>query len=436
MKKLLFITILGMFLFGSCQSNTKKDTTATHQHENCDSHDHDHDSHDHNHDHDHDHDGHNHESHDHSKHDGHDHDHATHAHDDHDDHSGHDHGNEENSDEIVISKEKAEAAGIRSAVIKPGVFNQVIKTSGQVLAAQGDEAVAVATVSGVVSFRNKITEGISVGKGSSLLVVSSKNLADGDPVQKAQVTYETAKKEYERMLPLVESKIVSEKDFNQAKQNYENARISYEAMSKNQSAGGQTIVAPIGGYIKNILVKEGDYVELGQPLVSITQNRRLFLRAEVSEKYYSQLRNISSANFKTPYNNETYHLQDLGGRLLSFGKSSGDNSYYVPVTFEFDNKGDVLPGSFVEIYLLSTPIQNVLSLPHSALTEEQGSYFIYIQLDDECYKKQEVKLGADNGSHVEITKGIHAGERVVTEGAYQVKLASASNALPAHTHEH
>ena len=123
--------------------------------------------------------------------------------------------------------------------------------------------------------------------------------------------------------------------------------------------------------MKSILVKEGDYVTIGQPLVSVTQNRRLFLRAEVSEKYYPYLRTISSANFQTPYNNKVYELQALNGKLLSFGKTAGDNSFYVPVTFEFDNKGEVIPGSFVEVFLLSSPMENVISLPRTALTEEQ-----------------------------------------------------------------
>ena len=183
-------------------------------------------------------------------------------------------------------------------------------------------------------------------------------------------------------------------------------------------------------------MKEGDYVTIGQPLVSVTQNRRLFLRAEVSEKYYPYLRTINSANFRTPYNNKVYELGALNGRLLSFGKTAGDNSFYVPVTFEFDNKGDIIAGSFVEVYLLSSQLENVLSLPRTALTEEQGIYFVYLQLDKEGYKKQEVTLGADNGKNVQILTGIKPGDRVVTEGAYQVRLASASNAIPAHSHEH
>ena len=169
---------------------------------------------------------------------------------------------------------------------------------------------------------------------------------------------------------------------------------------------------------------------------SITQNRRLFLRADVSEKYYPYLRTIGSANFCTPYNNKVYTLKGLNGRLLSYGKASGDNGYYVPVTFEFDNKGDIIPGSFVEIFLLSSPMENVIALPHTALTEEQGSFFVYLQVDEEGYKKQLVTLGADNGERVQILSGIKAGDKVVTQGAYQVKLAGATNAIPAHSHEH
>ena len=432
MKKLIFIGVLGLFALGSC--NSKKTGHEGHDHETVT---HNHDEHE---GHDHETEGHDHEA------EGADHSHEGEC------SGGHDHDKDagksskaagehsepagEHSDEIILPKAKADAAGVKVSIVEPAPFQQVIKTSGQVLAAQGDESVAVATVAGVVSFRGKVTEGMSVGSGTPLVTISSHNIADGDPVQRARIAYEVSKKEYERMKALVKNKIVSDKDFAQAEQNYENARISYEALAKNHSAIGQNITAPIAGYVKSILVKEGDYVTIGQPLVSVTQNRRLFLRAEVSEKYYPYLRTINSANFRTPYNNKVYELGALNGRLLSFGKTAGDNSFYVPVTFEFDNKGDIIAGSFVEVYLLSSQLENVLSLPRTALTEEQGIYFVYLQLDEEGYKKQEVTLGADNGKNVQILTGIKPGDRVVTERAYQVRLASASNAIPAHSHEH
>ena len=268
MKKLIFMGILGLFILGSCNSKSGG---------NHEGHDHGTEAHDH-------------------EHEGHDHEHEG------EDHEGHDHEGDEHSrssepatghsDEIILPKAKAEAAGVKTSIIEPEVFEQVIKTSGQVLAAQGDESVAVATVAGVVSFRGKVTEGMSVGKGTALVTISSSNIADGDPVQRARIAYDISRKEYERMQALVKNKIVSDKEFAQAEQNYENARISYEALAKNHSAGGQAVTSPISGFVKNILVKEGDYVTIGQPLVSITQNRRLFLRAEVSEKYYPSLRTI------------------------------------------------------------------------------------------------------------------------------------------------
>lgn len=417
MKKVIFMGVVGLFLLGSCNSKSGESHEG-HNHgteESC-SGDHDHEA-----------EGHDHEGEDH-KHEGEGHNHESEA-------RGESHA-EGGSDEIILPPAKAQAAGVEVSTVEPGTFHQVIKTSGQVLAAQGDESVAVATVAGVVSFRGKVVEGMSVGKGTPLVVLSSKNMAEGDPVQRARIAYEVSKKEYERMKTLVGNKIVSEKDFAQAEQAYENARISYEAVAKNHSASGQAVTSPIGGYVKSLLVKEGDYVTVGQPLVSVTQNKKLFLRADVSEKYYPYLRTIGSANFSTPYNNKVYTLKDLDGRMLSYGKASGENGYYIPVTFEFDNKGDVIPGSFVEVFLLSSPMENVISVPHSALTEEQGSFFIYLQLDEEGYKKQLVTLGADNGESVQILSGAKAGDRVVTKGAYQVKLASASNAIPAHSHEH
>ena len=122
--------------------------------------------------------------------------------------------------------------------------------------------------------------------------------------------------------------------------------------------------------------------------------------------------------------------------MLSYGKASGGDSFYVPVTFEFDNKGAVIPGSFVEVYLLTRPLEQVISVPTSALIEEQGIFSVYVRLDEEGYEKREVQLGANNGERVQVLSGLHPDEEVVVKGAYQIKLASASNAIPAHSHQH
>lgn len=376
------------------------------------------------------HDEHDHEAHEHEA--GHVHDHE-HEHE----HTADEHTGETHAGEISFKKAQAEAVGLQTRKVTPGAFTNVIKASGRVLAAQGEESTIVATVPGVVVFgKLPFIEGTAVRKGQPILNLASSNLSEGNVAIRTQSAYEKAKKEYERMQSLIGDKIVSAKDFEQARLNYENAKTAWEAVKGKQTSDGVSVVAPQNGYLKNLLVKEGDYVSVGQPLATVTQNNRLMLRAEVSEKYYQSLPVIRSANFRTPYDDQTYQLSELHGRLLSYGKSSDANAFYIPVTFEFDNKGAIIPGSFVEIYLLTAPMENVISVPTSALIEEQGIYSVFVKEHEEAYRKVSVTLGADNGKEVQILSGLKAGDEVVTEGAYQIKLASASNAIPAHTHNH
>ncbi len=409
------ITILAISLWG-CKNQSSQDKhthSATETHAG----------------HDHSHEGHNHE------HEGHDHEHETAE-----EHAGHNHESKatKHSDEIIFPKAQAAKTTFEVREIQPASFNQVVKTTGQVLAAPGDEAVIVATSNGVVSFSsNKLTEGTKVQKGQSLFQISSKDIAEGDYYTKVKATYEAAKASYDRAEALVKDKIISQKEFESTKLEFENAKTAYNAVSNNKTAKGVSVNAPINGHMKNILVKEGEYITVGQPLATVSQNQRLVLRAEVSQRYYNAMQSVKSANFKTPYDNKVYSLEDLNGRLLSFGKTSNENSFFIPVSFEFDNKGEVIPGSFVEVYLISSPIENTLSIPVSALTNEMGIYYVYVQIDEEGYRKQEVALGANNGTEVQIIKGLHPGDRVVTQGAYQVKMASASGAIPhGHSHEH
>ena len=96
-----------------------------------------------------------------------------------------------------------------------------------------------------------------------------------------------------------------------------------------------------------------------------------------------------------------------------------------------------MPGSYAEVYLLSTPRDNTLTVPLPSVTEEQGLYFVYLQLDEEHYKKQEVELGQGDGHQVEILSGLKEGDQVVTRGVYQVKLAALGSSIPeGHGHSH
>jgi RND family efflux transporter MFP subunit len=238
------------------------------------------------------------------------------------------------------------------AQVKP--FSEIIRTSGQILSAPGDEAALIAQVNGIVSFSGQnLAEGSYIGSGTMLFTVQSNEVVTGTlnaEVQKAESDLATAKANYERASELVKEQIISQKEFVEVKLRYENAQTALNTAKVNSrfNRDKQNVLAPTNGYLKNILVENGQYVAAGQTLATISKNKKLILRAEVSQKYFSKLSSISAANFKTTEGTKVYATRDLHGKLVSFGKSADANTPFVPITFEIDNQGEFIPGSVVE----------------------------------------------------------------------------------------
>ncbi len=375
----------------------------------------------------------------HSHHEGHDHNHGTEAHeghdhdreaDGHDGHEGHNHNGE-----IEVSLERQKTFGLTTETVAAGEFNEVIHTSGQILSAMGDETTVVAKSSGIISF-GRLAEGSAVGKGSLIATVSSKDIGGGDLLAKAKAVYETAKKEYERDLQLSKDNIVSESHLDQSRLAFEQAKAEYDALASGSSEDGNvSVTSPLGGFIKKLCVAQGDYVETGVPVAVVSQNRRLRLRADVSEKYYGLLAGIKDANFTTSYSDKAYSLKGLNGRLLGYGKAS-DGDYYIPVTFEFDNKGDLVAGTYVEVYLKSSASSKAVSVPVGAVVEDQGIHYVFVRHDETGFLKREVTLGQSDGERVLVKSGLGEGEDIVVRGAVQVKLASVTAVPAGHSHSH
>lgn len=342
--------------------------------------------------------------------------------------------------EITYLKEQAWKVVFANAPVSKQSFSDIIKTNGQILSAPGDEMMVTANASGTVLFSgSKTIVGSEVSNGTALFTISGGNITEGNidaAYKEAKANYDKAKADFERASELVKDKIISEKDYLQAKVAFQNAQIAFNTIAKNYSAKGQSISSPMSGFVKNILVSEGQYVEAGTPLAVISKNKKLILQANVSQRYFSKLPTITSANFKTTGTETVFDTQELNGKILSFGKSASANSPFIPVTFEIDNIGNLIPGSVAEVYLKSSPVPNALIVPVSSLMEEQGNFYVYVQTSGESFEKREVKLGASDGINVQLLSGVTEGERVVTKGAYQIKLSTALGTLPAHGHEH
>ncbi len=436
MKKLLIIATIIVGLI-SCGNDNRQQTTVnshSHQHSESCSHNHDHD-----HNHNHDHSTHSHEhsatcNHDHD-HD-HNHDHTTHNHD----HSAHSsqstaHSHDHGDDAITFSVEQQNKIDFEvvEAVSEP--LYQIIRTSAQILPSQENEKILTATTSGIVSFENKdIIPGMDVKSGQTLFSIDNDNMADGSLAvrrQEIEAEYQKAKAEYERKQSLAEDKIISQSELLDAKTEYLKAEKHYQNMIKNYPEGKTLHRATISGSIKNILVPNNSYVEAGQPIMVIAKNDRLYVRAHLQSKYYSVLKDIKTANIKTS-DGTVYSLSDLSGSLLSYGKTTDVSNPLIPITFEIKNNGILLPGSFVEIFITVESDKMGIMLPNTAIVEEMGIYCVFVQTCTDSFEKRIITKGVTDGNNTQILKGIEAGERVVSKGAVNVKLAQGSAALDPH----
>lgn len=348
-------------------------------------------------------------------------------------HHHHHHGSSEASDEIVLTPADAQRFGVYSQMVKPQEFNEVIKVSGQIVSAPSDQSVVSAPSAGIITFVKDLVTGQKVTAGHVIGNVSAKNMAGGDQIEANRIAYEAAKLEYERVEPLYKEGIVSAKEYNEVKKAYEAAQAAYNG---NKSGSKSTVVS--SGVITQLLVNNGEYVAMGQPIAVISGNETLTLRADLPEKYYNFLPTISTANFRAAYTDEVISLNDLNGRKISSSSlATTVQPGYIPIYFSFNNNGSVVPGAFVEVYLIGATRQNCIVLPMNAITEQQGKFYVYVKLDEECYEKRMVKLGRTNGNEVEILSGLTRRDEVVSRGAIIVKLAEASGAVPeGHSHNH
>ncbi|MCF6154696.1 MAG: efflux RND transporter periplasmic adaptor subunit [Candidatus Brocadia sp.] len=242
--------------------------------------------------------------------------------------------------------------------------------------------------------------------------------------KEAKNNYEKSKIDFEKAKTLVKDHIISQKSFQEIRLRYKNAQTTFNIIEKNYTTDGYKIMLPIQGYIKNVMISEGDHIEIGQPIAVVSQNRKLILKAELPQKYFSKLNSISSANFITAYDNKTHNTDSLNGKLVSYGKSAENNAYYIPVNFEIDNNAGIIPGSFVEAFIKTNIISDALVIPYSALIEEQENFFAYVQTSGEGFQKRELKIGANDGMNVQVLAGIKEGRKSCHERSLPNKISN------------
>ncbi len=75
-------------------------------------------------------------------------------------------------------------------------------------------------------------------------------------------------------------------------------------------------------------------------------------------------------------------------------------------------------------------------MPSSAIFDDGGQEVVYVMIGGETFQRRIVRLGIREADWVQVLSGVEPGERVVSRGAYLLRLASAAPLEAGHGHAH
>ena len=406
----------GMLYVTIGEENAHFDVAVT---ECCVGHDH---SHDHDHGHAHSHEGHNHDGHNHSGH--------SHAHS-HAPHPGHGAETPAKSGDVSFAKEQSWKIDFATEVAVESNFAGAVKVAAKVEALPDNFTTVVSTTSGKVQFVGNVLAGMPVSADQPLFYLEGSDVTDNDAAVKyaeAESNYVLAKADFERKKHLFIDKIVPEREYQAAEAAYRQAEARFESMKRNFGEGKVTLKSSLEGCVATLLVANGDYVEPGTPLAIVQRAGGVNLVAELPVRYAAQLQNITTVNVETAQGD----VFDMNGASDVVGNVA-NSCNMLPVTVSCNALPGVVTGSVVTLYLSSADeAVHHVAVPRTALVEEMGNMFVFVQNNPVSFEKRSVKVGATDGRYVQLLEGVAPGERVVSKGGVILKLSQGAAALDPH----
>lgn len=334
--------------------------------------------------------------------------------------------------DITYLKNQAWLIPFATEQIHPVPFAPLLHVGAEVEPAPSGEEVITARSAGVVHLLGDAPlEGMPVTSGKALFTLSTSGVAEGNAsVQLAQArnAQERTQTDLSRIEALYKDKLVTQEELLRAR----NAFADAEAQVK-QLGGALTITSGITGHVRSLHVREGQFVQAGTVLATVARNDRLSVHADAPVQSFASLRNVTDARIKAQ-DGRVYTLKELNGRIVSVGRVA--DGPYVPVRLEVDGNATLVAGSVVEVWLVGEATGEAMSVPITAIMEQEGRFFCYVQTAGETMEKRWLQLGGNDGLRAQVLNGLKENERVVTIGAMDVKLATAGGTIPAHGHEH
>lgn len=360
---------------------------------------------------------------------------------------------ESGAEAISFLKEQQWALDFGTAVVATAPVRATLRVPAEIVARPGGAADVTAPSDGRLARVADLAPGASVTEGQELARIQPPPAAPGElpQLQQAQAEAATALQmathDRERAERLVAAGAAPQRRLDEARANEEQARARVTGaearLSLYQSArqagtaptdGGQYIVrSPIAGVIAERSATSGATVAAGATLFRVVDPRQVQVVGHIPEAQMAAARQATAAEIEVPGAAE----RTSTGRLVAFGRVLDPRTRTVPVSFGLDNGAlGLVVGQSVFLHLLGSEGAAAPVLPAAAVVDDGGRPIVFVQTEGESFERRPVTLGTRAGNTIEVRSGVKAGERVVTTGAYLVRLASLSTQVPAHGHVH
>jgi RND family efflux transporter MFP subunit len=358
---------------------------------------------------------------------------------------------------VAYLKEQQWRVDFATAAVRERELRASIRATGSLRPRADGEVYLSAASAGHLGARGAFPYvGMPVEAGQVLAVITPRLAADSDlstlkaALDKARSKYQLARHERDRLQQLWDDKVIALHRLHEAESALEvagadldAAQRRYDQTTGEQSTGrkpsgsGIPVLAPIGGVLARVDAAPGRYVTEGEVLFHIVNLDRLWLEARIAEADIGRLHQPDGAWFTVEGFARTFDTFALNGRPVALGGAIDPASRTAPLIFAFDNPDRRLrTGMFANVRVFTGETRQGLAVPASAIFDDGGQEVVYVLLDGEHFQRRLVRLGIRDGDWVQVLSGVEPGERVVSRGAYLLRLAASAPTEVGHGHAH
>lgn len=347
---------------------------------------------------------------------------------------------------VELTPEQVQTAGVRTGPIESRTLSGTIKVNGT-LDVPPQQLVSVAAPMGGFLKSSELLQGKHVRKGQVIAVMQ-----DPSYIQLQQDYLESIgqleylKAEFERQEELFKENINARKALQLAKANYQSMQakvtglkaklkligINQEHLQKGEIQSTINMYAPISGYVTEVNVNIGKYVNPTDVMFEIVDTEHLHAELTVFEKDVPKLKIGQKVRFILANEaNERMATVYLIGREIS-----PDRTVRIHCHLDREDR-ELLPGMYLTAYVETKNLQ-LPAVPEAAVVNFEGKNYIFIEEEPGHYKAMEVKTGVSELGYMELI--LPAGfdtkdTKVVVKGAYDL-LSKLKNSGEGDAHGH